>query len=93
MHRTRSLPLLALLVAGPAMAQADGPTTPPQPEVRWQPFTELDESDFDTLGIEGQLVGPAGQLVQGRRAAPAFTWIDLRADFDEELRASVDLVR
>lgn len=62
-------------------------------EVRWRPVTELTESDFQQLHLDGRLVGPEGVLLLERQRARFNPLISMRTDFDREMIASLRTVR
>jgi hypothetical protein len=49
--------------------------------------------DFEGLDVTGELVKPVGTMVKERRRAEFAPMIRLRADFNDELADSVDMVK
>ncbi len=75
--------LLALSLS--ALAQSPSP----EPVILIPAVQELGVEDFLILNIEGELIGPDGDIVSERRAATFPNWIELRRDFRAELRDSL----
>ena len=56
-------------------------------------YKEETSIDFDEVDVTGELVKPQGALVSERRRASFNPLIQLRTDFNEEMRQSVDEVK
>jgi hypothetical protein len=83
------LPLLSLLsVPVSAWAQADEVT----PEL-FSSTTVIEEDAFGYLTVEGELVGPDGQVSQERRVATFSPMIRIRLDFAQEMVESLDEIQ
>lgn len=86
-HATLIVSLVGLFVSTPALAQdASGD----QREIRYK---QREEIDFDVVDVTGELVKPQGQLLLERRKASFNPLIKLRADFNEEMRKSIDQIK
>ncbi len=88
----RTVRLLVALAALPALSTAafaqdedDG-----NRDVKYKERTEI---DFDGVDVTGELVKPQGQLLLDRRKADFNPLIKLRANFDTEMKQSVDEVK
>jgi len=87
---TRSiLPVLAVAVlAGlstSALAQDDSGR-----QVKYKERTEI---DFDGVDVSGELVKPAGSLLIDRKKAQFNPLIELRENFNDEMRESINEVK
>ncbi len=84
---TRSAILIALgaFLASPALAQDE--------EGREVKYKERTEIDFEGVDVTGELVKPAGQLLLDRRKANFNPLIELRTNFNDQMKASVDQVK
>ena len=80
----RIVALLSMLVSTSALAQ-DG-----EREVKYKARTEI---DFESVDVTGELVKPNGALLLDRKRASFNPLIVLRADFNLEMRQSVDHVK
>ena len=81
--------ILALaLLSAPAFAQDEEAAT--NSNVAYQEVTNI---DFEALSVEGQLIGPDGEVVFERKRAKNFNFIQLRTDFNSEMTHSVTEVR
>ena len=80
---------LVSLLAPAFAAEPDAPTTAAS-NVRYQAVTEL---TFEELDLKAKLMRPENVLVLERRRATFNPLIRLRADFDAEMRQSVEVVR
>lgn len=49
--------------------------------------------DFEGLEIEGQLIKPSGATINERKPAPFNPLIQLRTDFNHEMRASINEIK
>ena len=56
-------------------------------------YKERTEIDFEGVDVTGELVKPQGQLLLDRRKAEFNPLIKLRADFNDEMKASVDQIK
>ncbi len=56
-------------------------------------FKERTEIDFDALDVTGELVKPSGGIVAERRRAQFNPLIQLRLEFDDEIKRSVNEVK
>lgn len=84
-----SLLLTSLLLLSPgAMAQSEDAV-----DVEFKPITELTEEEFRQLEVEGELVGPGGVYDVTAVHKGGFDWIQLRRDFQPEMRRSIDEVQ
>jgi hypothetical protein len=83
--------LLAFLVA-PAAAQETPAeeTISAEPKVHYKAVTEIEIGDLDVLGA---VKTPHGGLVVLRRAGQFRPLIQLRQDFDREMKDSADQIR
>jgi hypothetical protein len=77
---------LALILA-PALAFAQSEEAP---QVRYQERTEI---DFEEVDVSGELLKPQGQLLLERRRASFNPLIELRTEFNDEMRDSIDEVK
>lgn len=75
--------LLALSLS----ALAQSPSS--EPVILIPAVQELTEGEFDLLNVEGRLLGPATITSSERRAARFPSWVQLRQDFQAELRDSL----
>ena len=57
-----------------------------EPKVIYKKETEI---DFEGLEIEGELLKPSGSIISERKPAPFNPLIQLRTDFNIEMRQSV----
>ena len=91
MMTTRSA-ALALIGLWPALGLAQESSEPaePIPTVRYAAETQV---DFEGLDVTARVQGPDGTMVQVRRQADFAPMIRLRADFNDELSDSVDLMK
>lgn len=81
--------ILALaLLSAPAFAQDEEAAT--NSNVAYQEVTNI---DFEALSVEGQLIGPDGEVVFEPKRAKSFNFIQLRTDFNSEMTHSVTEVR
>ena len=80
---------LVSLLAPVFAAESDAPATAAS-NVRYQAVTDI---TFEDIEIEGKIQRPENVLVLERRRATFNPLIRLRADFDAEMRQSVDVVR
>ena len=62
----------------------------PEPQVVYKQKTEI---DFEGLEIEGQLLKPHGAIVQERKGAAFNPLIQLRTDFNQEMKLSVSKIK
>ena len=62
----------------------------PEPQVVYKQKTEI---DFEGLEIEGQLLKPHGAIVQERKGAAFNPLIQLRTDFNQEMKSSVSEIK
>ena len=62
----------------------------PEPTVVYKQKTEI---DFEGLEIEGQLLKPHGAIVQERKGATFNPLIQLRTDFNQEMKLSVSEIK
>jgi len=62
----------------------------PEPQVVYKQKTEI---DFEGLEIEGQLLKPHGAIVQERKGAAFNPLIQLRTDFNQEMKLSVSEIK
>ncbi len=84
---------LVTLTAGPALAQNEPVDPDPDeetPELRYAKKTEI---DFDVRHVDAAMVKPYGALVGGLPEREKTPLLTLRADFNEEMKESVDSVR
>lgn len=58
--------------------------------IKYQAKTEI---DFEAIDIEGQLVKPQGSLIMERTHATFNPLIELRTDWNPEMRKSVELIK
>lgn len=81
----RTLLILAAYAvhAAPALAQDDS-------NVQYQQRTEI---DFEEVDVNGELLRPQGQLLLERRKASFNPLIELREEFNDEMRNSLDEVK
>ena len=79
--------LLTSVSATAAPPDGDKAASPP---VRYAERTQI---DFEALKVDGELVRPAVQWVPGRKGPTFPSLIRLRENFDDQMRASVDLVK
>jgi hypothetical protein len=85
------LTLIALaLAAGPAFAQDDEDAASSGRRVVYKSKTEI---DFEAVDVAGELVKPQGALLLDRKRGSFNPLIKLRADFNDEMDASVDEVK
>ena len=83
----RFVTLLALLTAAsPALAQDEDDSR----RVQYKQRTEI---DFDAVDVAGELVKPSNNLTSERRKASFNPLIQLRADFNDEMKWSVNEVQ
>lgn len=83
----RFVTLLALLTAAsPALAQDEDDSR----RVQYKQRTEI---DFDAVDVSGELVKPSNNLVADRRKASFNPLIQLRQDFNDEMKWSVNEVQ
>ncbi len=80
-----ALASLLLTTALPAMAQDDDSRS-----VRYKARTEI---DFEAVDVTGELVKPNGQLLLDRRKANFNPLIQLREDFNVEMRQSINEIQ
>ena len=84
---------LITFTAAPALGQSEPVDPDPDedaPNIQYAAKTEI---DFDVRRVDAGIVKPYGAMIGGlpdREHAPLIT---LRANFDEEMKASVDSVR
>ena len=62
----------------------------PDPTVIYKKETSI---DFEGLEIEGQLIKPSGATINERKPAPFNPLIQLRTDFNHEMRASINEIK
>lgn len=75
----------AASLATPARAQDEE-----EANVRYKEKTEI---DFEGVDVAGELVKPSGSLLVDRKKAQFNPLIDLRSDFNPEMRESVNEVK
>lgn len=75
----------AASLATPALAQDEE-----EANVRYKEKTEI---DFEGVDVAGELVKPSGSLLVDRKKAQFNPLIDLRSDFNPEMRESVNEVK
>lgn len=83
-----ALTLGLLLASAPAFAQDDEDAE--GREVRYKEKTEI---DFEGVDVSGELVKPSGSLLVDRKKAQFNPLIQLRADFNAEMKESVNEVK
>lgn len=83
------LALVLATVATPTVAFAEDVDE----EGRKVTYKQKTEIDFEGLDVSGELQKPAGSLVLDRKKATFNPLIKLRAEFNAEMRASVDEVK
>tara|TARA_Y100000034_G_C6841857_1_gene380982 strand:- start:913 stop:1140 length:228 start_codon:yes stop_codon:yes gene_type:complete len=49
--------------------------------------------DFEELNIDGELVKPQGSLILERKKAKFSPMLELKVNFDEELKQSIQLIQ
>jgi hypothetical protein len=81
-----ALTLGLLLASAPAFAQDEEEGR----EVRYKEKTEI---DFEGVDVSGELVKPSGSLLVDRKKAQFNPLIQLRADFNAEMKESVNEVK
>jgi hypothetical protein len=62
----------------------------PDPTVIYKKETSI---DFEGLEIEGELLKPMGSVIRERKHAPFNPLIQLRTDFNDELKQSVTEIK
>ena len=84
----RRLALLFVLLpfATTAMAQEDAGNR----QIKYKERTEI---DFDGVDVSGELVKPAGSLLIDRKKAQFNPLIELRENFNAEMRESINEVK
>ena len=81
----RALLLLpALLLSSVALAQQETDR-----EILIKDITEIEEDDWDIVRVDGQLVGPDGELIVETKRPKFAPMIHLRTDFSVEMSDSV----
>jgi len=85
---TRCLAVAALLAPAVALAQDVAPM--PLPTVTYQKVTEI---TFDTRDLHALPERPDGVVVIEHKPEVFRSFIRVRSDFDDEMRASVDEVK
>ena len=86
MSRLLAVPLLVLPLSAAAQSDDDSPPR----EVRYSDVTEI---DIEALDVTATTVGPSMTFSAGRAQARFVPRLPLRADFDQEVAESVDLLR
>ena len=81
--------------AAPAFAQDETTTSPAETDdsgrsVKYKARTEI---DFEGVDVNGELVKPQGQLLLDRRKAKFNPLIQMRDNWDIEMKESVDEVK
>ncbi len=74
-----------MFLAAPALANDN-----PEREIKYKERTEI---IFDGVDVQGELVKPQGKLTVERRSASFNPLIQLREDFNREMKDSVDEVK
>ncbi len=86
---TRSiLPVLAVAIMAGLSTSALA-----QDENRQVKYKERTEIDFDGVDVSGELVKPAGSLLIDRKKAQFNPLIELRENFNAEMRESINEVK
>lgn len=62
----------------------------PDPQIVYKKETEI---DFEGLEIAGELVKPHGATIRERKPAPFNPLIELRTDFNVEIKKSVEEIK
>lgn len=81
--------LVALASVSPAFAQEEVDADSGR-QIKYKERTEI---DFEGVDVTGELVKPQGSLLLDRRRASFNPLIKLRADWNDEMKASVDEIR
>jgi len=82
--------LIVTLLASPLFVATASAQTAPEPEIQYQDRTEI---DFEEVDVSGELLRPQGQLLLERRRAAFNPLIELRQEFNDEMRESIDAVK
>jgi len=89
MSRATLFVVIGAFLAGPALAQ-DEVDADSGRAIKYKERTEI---DFEGVDVTGELVKPAGQLLLNRRKADFNPLIKIRANFNDEMKQSVDEVK
>lgn len=80
---------LACLLLGAALAAPEAPPAPPESFT----YTSVQEIDFELRELHATLIGPAVGVVTEPRRLTFAPMIQIRRNFDDTMRASVQEVR
>lgn len=86
----RALPLAFLALGAVAATSAFAQDGDGDRQVKYKERTEI---DFEGVDVSGELVKPSGSLLVDRKKAQFNPMIQLRTDFNPEMRESINEVK